>query len=340
MPLLREALHQQLERGVLHLSRREEHGRSSPRDSQRNEGSHYPVGADAKAVSEWKPEKAIDMALPNFSDLTKGQWAMIAAGAGLVTWGAVDIYKQRRKRLAREARQEWEQTLLAARRSQALRGTLASGRAPVRSLETWSPKTVRDQTPEERCLAKYRSQGMTERQAFFACYREGHASGAYQAKKKRTKTSKRKSKKSVLDRILASAYQAASTPRRRRRSRRKLWIDRRVKRPGTFRRMLERAGIVARKERIPLWVKKMGCRTPLEAYRKIFHRTPTPKAARLFQRRACLARTFEDLPVSSGRHVVRKPKVKKIGVRKIKAGVRAIGVRKTARRAVARKRAA
>jgi hypothetical protein len=277
------------------------------------------------------------MAFPNFSDLTKGQWALIAAGAGLVTLGAVDIYKQRRKRLDRE---EWERTLLAARRSQALRGTLASGRAPVHSLETWSPKTVRDKTPEERCLAKYRAQGLTERQAFFACYQEGQKTGSYQAKKQAKAKAGKRRKKSVMDRILASAYQAASTPRRRRRSRRKLWIDRRVKRPGTFRRMLERAGIVARKERIPLWVKKMGCKTPMEAYRKIFHRTPTPKAARLFQRRACLARTFEDLPVSSGRHVVRKPKVKKIGVRKIKAGVRAIGVRKTARRAVARKRAA
>lgn len=283
------------------------------------------------------------MAFPNFSDLTTLDKAMIVVGAGAITYGAVDIYKTRRKRLDRE-----QMSRIAA--------GIEAQRRRVLAVES-APKTIREPTPEERCLNKYKKQGMTERQAFFACYEERRPGGGYvfgaatqgpypYASKKKTKKSvrssqlrnamnnaaskrKRKSKsktrKSILDRILASAYHAASIPRRRRKAKRKLWIDRKVKRPGTFRRMLERAGIIERKERIPLWVKKMGCKTPTEAYRKIFHKKPTQKAARLFQRRACLARTFEDLPTSSGRHIIR---VRTIGGRKVKVSLRGPGARK------------
>jgi len=276
------------------------------------------------------------MGLPNFSDLTAKQWAVLAAGAGLATWGAVDIYKQRRKRLHNEYLERHDADIRKIRAQEAL--------------EEWSPKTVREPTPEERCLTKYRKQGMTEREAFFACYKDRQPEGHGYASKPKKKTkksirssksrnamnnaskkkSKTKTRKSILDRILASAYHAASVPRRRRRpAKRKLWIDRKVKRPGTLRRILERAGLIARKERIPLWVKRAGCKTPAEVYRKIFHRIPSPKAARLFQRRVCAARTFEDLPTSSGRHIIR---IRKIGGRKVKVSIRGPGARKATRR--------
>jgi len=403
------------------------------------------------------------MAFPNFSEFSASQWAVLAAGAGLVTYGAVDIYRRREARLSREYIQKVHPRLAER-----------LGRGQARKA-TW----------EEECLTKYRKQGMTEREAFSACFGEKQPYGA-KSKSRKTMTKKksrrymmgpaneqaridaeiatfpkefglrafpgrtfrinsfesfvsdsriylyvyvkrpdgwagfskgtpgelraqvvkldaarsRASRKSTLDRIsdaifgkaprkrrrnasraygsrlrslrkigdfsrlpfskwlsqvdwildglgkkrtgplksaqaMRSYYRtfpgmsprhmashivylqkddsAKSRPSRRRASRKTLWIRRNVRRPGALTRMLRRAGTIKPGQRIPLWVKKRGCKKPRVTYQKIFGNIPPQAVARLFQRRACLARTFHQLPPSRGRlgAVRRRPKRKR-----------------------------
>jgi len=86
-----------------------------------------------------------------------------------------------------------------------------------------------------------------------------------------------------------------STTKKRKRKR-KIWIRRDVRRPGKFRRFAEAWGLASKGESIPLWVKEQGCDKPSKTYKKITGKKL--KKPRVFQKQACIARTFHRFPAA------------------------------------------
>lgn len=102
----------------------------------------------------------------------------------------------------------------------------------------------------------------------------------------------------IAESVYSSVYddeaKKKTTKKRKRKS--KMWIRRDVRRPGMFRRLIENWGWASKGESIPLWIKEQGCEKPAKTYKKITGKKL--KKTRLFQKQACLARTFYKFPVA------------------------------------------
>ena len=100
-----------------------------------------------------------------------------------------------------------------------------------------------------------------------------------------------------LSNFVGNLYSAA-VKKKRKRKRKPNWIRRDIKRPGRFRRFAERWGLANKGQSIPYWVKDQGCEDPVNVYKKVTGKKLKKKAARIFQKEACLARTFHRFPAA------------------------------------------